>query len=65
MTTKKNLMRIACKARMGVIEGTYNAKSGHPGGSLSICDLLAYLYFEKMNVDPKNPEMEDRDRLVL
>lgn len=62
---KKNLMKIACKARMGVIEGTYNAKSGHPGGSLSICDLLAYLYFEKMNVDPKNPEMKDRDRLVL
>ena len=62
---KKNLMKIACKARMGVIEGTYNAKSGHPGGSLSICDLLAYLYFEKMNVNPENPEMKERDRFVL
>ena len=62
---KKNLMKIACKARMGVIEGTYNAKSGHPGGSLSICDLLAYLYFEKMNVNPDNPDMKERDRFVL
>ena len=58
-------MKIACKARMGVIEGTYNAKSGHPGGSLSICDLLAYLYFEKMNVNPENPDMKERDRFVL
>ena len=62
---KKNLIKIACKARMGVIEGTYNAKSGHPGGSLSICDLLAYLYFEKMNVNPENPDMKERDRFVL
>ena len=54
---KKNLMKIACKARMGVIEGTYNAKSGHPGGSLSICDLLAYLYFEKMNVEKRRCQM--------
>ena len=63
--TKKNLQKIACKVRMGVIEGTYNAKSGHPGGSLSISDTLTYLYFNKMNVDPKNPEDPDRDRLVL
>lgn len=62
---KKNLMKKACRARMGVIEGTYNAKSGHPGGSLSICDLLTYLYFEKMNINPENPDMEDRDRFVL
>ncbi|MCC8070079.1 MAG: transketolase [Ruminococcus sp.] len=62
---KKKLQAIACKVRMGVIEGTYNAKSGHPGGSLSISDLLTYLYFAKMHVDPKNPDMEDRDRLVL
>ncbi|MBQ5890896.1 MAG: transketolase, partial [Clostridia bacterium] len=55
----------ATKARMGIIEGTYNAKSGHPGGSLSVVDLLTYLYFEKMNVDPKNPDMKDRDRFVL
>ncbi len=63
--TKKNLQKIACKVRMGVIEGTYNAKSGHPGGSLSISDTLTYLYFNKMNVDPKNPDDPDRDRLVL
>ncbi len=64
-TTKKQLQTIACKVRMGVIEGTFNAKSGHPGGSLSISDLLTYLYFAKMHVDPSQPEMTDRDRLVL
>lgn len=63
--TKKKLQAIACKVRMGVIEGTYCAKSGHPGGSLSISDLLTYLYFAKMHIDPKQPEMADRDRLVL
>ena len=63
--TKKKLQATACRIRMGVIEGTYHAKSGHPGGSLSICDTLTYLYFAKMHVDPKNPEMADRDRLVL
>ncbi|MBO4877341.1 MAG: transketolase [Ruminococcus sp.] len=63
--TKKNLQQIACKVRMGVIEGTYNAKSGHPGGSLSISDTLTYLYFNKMNVDAKDPDNKDRDRLVL
>ena len=61
----KQLKIKACKVRMGAIEGVYNAKSGHPGGSLSICDTLTYLYFAKMHVDPKNPEMADRDRLVL
>ena len=65
VTIKKNLQKTACKVRMGVIEGTFNAKSGHPGGSLSIADTLTYLYFAKMNIDPENPEMEDRDRLVL
>ncbi|MGN0575639.1 MAG: transketolase [Ruminococcus sp.] len=65
VTIKKNLQKTACKIRMGVIEGTFNAKSGHPGGSLSIADILTYLYFAKMNVDPENPEMKDRDRLVL
>lgn len=64
-TIKKQLEIQACKIRMGIIEGVYNAKSGHPGGSLSITDTLTYLYFAKMNVDPKNPDMEDRDRLVL
>ena len=63
--TKKQLQATACRIRMGVVEGTYNAKSGHPGGSLSICDTLTYLYFAKMHVDPKNPDMADRDRLVL
>ncbi|MBQ5317662.1 MAG: transketolase [Oscillospiraceae bacterium] len=62
---RKQLETTACKVRMGVIEGVYNAKSGHPGGSLSICDLLTYLYFAKLNVDPKNPKMAERDRVVL
>lgn len=62
---KKELQKIACKVRMCVIEGTYNAKSGHPGGSLSISDTLTYLYFNKMNNDPKNPDAPDRDRFVL
>ncbi len=65
VTTKKQLQVTACKVRMGVVEGTFNAKSGHPGGSMSISDLLTYLYFAKMHVDPKNPDMPDRDRLVL
>ncbi len=64
-TIKKQLEATACKVRMGVIEGVYNAKSGHPGGSLSISDLLTYLYFAKLNVDPKNPKMPERDRVVL
>ncbi|MDY2847853.1 MAG: transketolase [Oscillospiraceae bacterium] len=64
-TIRKQLERTACKVRMGVIEGVFNAKSGHPGGSLSISDLLTYLYFAKMHVDPKNPKMQSRDRLVL
>jgi len=62
---KKELQKTACKVRMGVIEGTYNAKSGHPGGSLSISDTLTYLYYSKMNVDAKAPENADRDRFVL
>ena len=62
---KQQLALIANNIRKNVIEGVYNAKCGHPGGSLSIADILAYLYFEEMNVDPKNPKMEDRDRFVL
>ena len=62
---KKQLETTATKVRMGIIEGVYNAKCGHPGGSLSVCDTLTYLYFNRMNVDPKNPTMPDRDRLVL
>lgn len=61
----RQLEIIACKARMGVIEGTFNAKSGHPGGSLSAVDILTCLYFSKMKVDPENPKDPDRDRLVL
>ena len=55
----------AYKARKFALEGIYNAASGHPGGSLSIADILAVLYFEKMNIDPANPKMPERDRFVL
>lgn len=63
--TKKQLEQTACKVRIGIIEGVHAAKSGHPGGSLSVADVLALLYFEVMNIDPKNPKADDRDRLVL
>jgi len=59
------LEKIANKIRIGIIEEVYRGKSGHPGGSLSIADILAVLYFNEMNVDPKNPKWEERDRLVL
>ena len=62
---KKQLMATACKVRMGVIEGTHGAKAGHPGGSLSASDLFTYLYFKELNIDPKNPRWEERDRFVL
>ena len=62
---KKELSVIACKVRMGVIEATHSAKSGHPGGSMSAADMFTYLYFKEMNVDPANPNWEDRDRFVL
>lgn len=61
----KSLKILATKIRKHAIEGVYFAASGHPGGSLSISDLLALLYFEVMNVDPKNPKDENRDRFVL
>lgn len=61
----KELKNIANKIRIGIIDATHAAKSGHPGGSLSIADILTYLYFEKMNIDPENPRMEGRDRFVL
>ncbi len=63
--TKLELQKAAVKIRKGVIEGTGHAKSGHPGGSLSIADIVAYLYFHEMNVDPDNPKWPDRDRFVL
>ena len=62
---KKQLQITACKIRMGVIESTYGAKAGHPGGSLSAADVYTYLYFKEMNIDPKNPKWADRDRFVL
>ena len=62
---KKQLQITACKVRMGVIESTYGAKAGHPGGSLSAAEVFTYLYFKEMNIDPKNPKWEDRDRFVL
>ena len=62
---RKQLEITACKVRMGVIEGVYNAKSGHPGGSLSASDLFTYLYFKEMNVNPEDPHMDSRDRFVL
>ena len=62
---KKQLQVTACKVRLGIIEGVHAAKSGHPGGSLSCADILTYLYFKEMNIDPKDPKKADRDRLVL
>lgn len=59
------LRKIANDVRIGIIDAVYSAKSGHPGGSLSVADILTYLYFEEMNIDPANPKAEDRDRLVL
>ena len=64
-TLRKQLQITACKVRMGIIEGVFNAKSGHPGASLSIADTLTYLYNAKMNVYPDKPDLEDRDRFVL
>ena len=62
---EKQLKIFAAKSRIHIIDGIFNAKAGHPGGSLSIADVLAYLYNGEMNVDPKNPKDENRDRLVL
>ena len=59
------LRRLANNVRKGIIEGVYNAGCGHPGGSLSIAEILTYLYFEEMNIDPKDPKAEGRDRFVL
>ena len=62
---QKQLRIAACNVRMGVIESTHGAKAGHPGGSLSAADLFTYLYWKELNIDPKNPKWEDRDRFVL
>ncbi len=65
LSEKKQLQLTACKVRMGIIESTYAAKCGHPGGSLSATEMFTYLYFKEMNIDPKNPKWEGRDRFVL
>lgn len=62
---KRQLEILATKVRISILEGVYNAKAGHPGGSLSVADMLTYIYHHRMYVDPKNPSMPDRDRLVL
>lgn len=62
---KVELMKTANEVRKGIIEAVHSAKSGHPGGSLSAADIYTYLYFEEMNVDPKDPNKADRDRFVL
>lgn len=62
---RKALQVSAAKVRLGIVEGVFHAKSGHPGGSLSSADIFTYLYFKEMNVDPKDPKKPDRDRFVL
>ena len=64
MTTAE-LKKTANEIRKSIIKATHAAKSGHPGGSLSAADVFTYLYFVEMNVDPKDPKNEDRDRFVL
>ena len=59
------LAEIARRVRVGIVDAVYSASSGHPGGSLSIADILTYLYFEELRVDPANPDAPDRDRFVL
>ena len=65
MLPNADLKSHAANIRANIIRGTYHAASGHPGGSLSIADIMTVLYFEEMNIDPKNPKMENRDRFVL
>ena len=62
---KLELQKTANEIRKGIVSGVHAAKAGHPGGSLSAADIFTYLYFEEMNVDPKNPKDPDRDRFVL
>ena len=63
--TRLELEKMAVEIRKGIIESVHSAKSGHPGGSLSSAEIFTWLYFEEMNVDPKNPQDPDRDRFVL
>ena len=62
---KLELQKTAVEVRKGIVTSVHSAKAGHPGGSLSAADIFTYLYFEEMNIDPKNPKKEDRDRFVL
>ena len=62
---KLELQKVANEVRKGIVTSVHAAKAGHPGGSLSAADIFTYLYFEEMNVDPKDPEKADRDRFVL
>lgn len=63
--TETELQKIAVRVRLGILDGVFHAASGHPGGSLSVAEILTYLYFREMNVDPANPAKPDRDRFVL
>lgn len=65
ITNVEELNKMAAQVRKGIIEQVYKAQSGHPGGSLSIADILTVLYFNELNVDEKNPKWEDRDRVIL
>ena len=60
--TNLELQKEAVKVRKGIIDGVHAAKAGHPGGSLSAAEVFTYLYFEEMNIDPKDPKKADRDR---
>ncbi len=60
-----DLAKTANEVRKGIVTAVHSAKAGHPGGSLSCADMMTFLYFEEMNIDPKNPKKEDRDRFVL
>ena len=62
---KLELMKTANEIRKGIVTAVHSAKSGHPGGSLSAADIYTYLYFEELNIDPKDPKKADRDRFVL
>ena len=63
--TNLELEKTANEVRKSIVTAVHSAKAGHPGGSLSTADIFTYLYFEELNIDPKNPKMADRDRFVL
>lgn len=64
-TEKKQLQKTATEIRKSILTAVHSAKSGHPGGSMSLADIMTYLFFKEMNIDPKNPKMQERDRFVL